>query len=152
MNPVRLFVSHTSQYGNLAKSLRRSQLELKADSAMDVHIHEDMPGGQNWRKWIEESTQTAAGFVLLYPHEDMDMGWPNYEVARFFDSKGERDNKVVWIRNPSIKKLPTVFEPYQAYDASHDGIYKFFKEIFGDGMFSNGVPLNREVGVLTSSY
>lgn len=152
MTPLKLFVSHTSQYGNLAKSLRMSLLALQPNEALDIKIHEDMPGGTDWRKWIEESTRAAHGFVLLYPHDDMDMGWPNFEVARFFGREDERENKVVWIRNPDLKKWPAVFEPYQAYDATPAGIFKFFKETFVDGLFTDGQALNAEIGVISNGY
>ncbi|HTJ93985.1 MAG TPA: hypothetical protein VL424_12870 [Pararobbsia sp.] len=152
MSPLKLFVSHTTQYSHLAKSLRLSLLALQPSEILDVRIHEDMPGGADWRKWIEDTTRSAHAFVLLYPHEDMDMGWPNFEVARFFGRENERENKVVWIRSPGMRKMPAVFEPYQAYDATSDGIFKFFKETFVDGIFTEHEPLNDEIGEITSAY
>lgn len=133
MIPVKMFVSHTSQYSGLAKSLRMSLQALQPNELLDVKIHEEMPGGIEWRKWIEDTTRSAHAFVLLYPHEDMDMGWPNFEVARFFGRERERESQIVWIRNPGMKKWPVVFEPYQAYDATPEGIFKFFKETFVGG-------------------
>ncbi len=119
---------------------------------LDIKIHEDMPGGTDWRKWIDESTRSANAFVLLYPHADMDMGWPNFEVARFMGRENERENTVVWIRNPGLTKWPAVFEPYQAYNATPQGILKFFTEVFVDGLFSDGQPLNADLGVITNGY
>ncbi|MFM0198308.1 hypothetical protein PQR53_00340 [Paraburkholderia fungorum] len=152
MSPVKLFVSHTSQYGHLARSLRMSLQALQPNELLDVKIHEEMPGGVEWRKWIEDTTRAAHAFVMLYPHEDMDMGWPNFEVARFFGREADRENRVVWIRNPGMKKWPAVFEPYQAYDATADGIFKFFTETFVGGIFTEGEPLNAEIGEITNRY
>jgi hypothetical protein len=152
MSPVKLFVSHTSQYSHLAKSLRMSLQALQPNELLDVKIHEEMPGGAEWRKWIEDTTRAAHAFVLLYPHEDMDMGWPNFEVARFFGRENDRENRVVWIRNVGMKKWPAVFEPYQAYDATSEGIFRFFRETFVNGIFTDGEPLNPEIGEITNRY
>lgn len=152
MGPVKLFVSHTSPYSNLAKSLRMSLQALQPNELLDVEINEEIQGGIEWRKWIEETTRTADAFVLLYPHEDMDMSWPNFEVARFFGREVDREKRVVWIRNPGLKKWPAVFEPYQAYEATPEGIFKFFTQTFVSGILTGGEPLNPDIGVLTNPY
>ncbi|GGP26830.1 hypothetical protein [Silvimonas amylolytica] len=153
MSSLKIFVSHTTECADLAKSLRTSLLALQAGGELDIRIHEEMPGGIDWRKWIEQNTRLANAFVFLYPHSDIDMGWPNFEVARFLGGNEEdRESKVVWIRNPKIAKMPAVFEPHQAYDATQSGIFKFFKEIFVDGLLTNGEPLNVDVNKPTTSH
>jgi hypothetical protein len=152
MSSLKMFVSHTSQYSHLARSLRMSMQALQPQTVLDIRIHEDMPGGTDWRKWIEENTRTANAFVLLYPHDSMDMSWPNYEVARFYDRENDCESKIVWIRNPDVKKMPAVFEPYQAYNATQADLLRFFREVFVKGLLTDGEPLNPEIGIVSNDY
>jgi len=146
MDEVKIFVSHNSKYAEIATSLKRSlqALELKKGS-LDIKISEEMAGSTDWRQWIEENVRSANIFVLLYPSTDMDLSWYNYELGRFYDEK----RKVVCIKNTDIPAPPPAFEPYQAYTADASGIRKFVHELFVEGVFTDGKPLNLSVGQVT---
>jgi len=146
MDEVKIFVSHNSKYAEIATSLKRSlqALELKKGS-LDIKISEEMAGSTDWRQWIEENVRSANIFVLLYPSTDMDLSWCNYELGRFYDEK----RKVVCIKNIDIREPPPAFEPYQAYTADTSGIRKFVDELFVEGIFTDGKPLNPSVGQFT---
>ena len=107
-----------------------------------------MAGATDWRKWIEENVRTADVFLLLYPHASMEMGWCNYELGRFYEEK----RHVVCIKNTDIPKPPPAFQPYQAYDANESGFAKFIEELFVAGTFTDGTPLNSEIGNVSSDF
>src|SRR5262249_44387494 len=113
MNELSIFISHGSKYADMANSLKQSLLRVQSSRPLSVKFSEDMPAGQDWRKWIDDNVRTADVFVLLYPHPSMDMGWCNYELGRFY----QRDDNVVCIRNTDIPGPPKVFEPYESIKA-----------------------------------
>ena len=147
-NELKIFLSHSTKYGELAKRLKLSLQALEKETLLDIKISEEMTGASDWRKWIEDNVRTADVFLLLYPHASMDMGWCNYELGRFLD----RGRHVVCIKNTDIPKPPPAFEPYQAYDADEKGFAKFIEELFVLGTFTNGSPLNAAVGELGSEH
>jgi TIR domain-containing protein len=150
MNGLKIFVSHSTEYKELAKSLKLSlqALEVGKTQLLDIKISEEMAGATNWRKWIDENVRTADVFLLLYPHANMGMGWCNYELGRFY----EEQRHVVCIKNTDIPKPPPAFEPYQAYDANESGFAKFIHELFVAGTFTDGRPLNSDIGNVTSEF
>ena len=146
MDSLGIFVSHSHKYADMAKSLKTSLLSLHSTKSLNVMLSEDMPAGREWRKWIDDSVSASDVFVLLYPHTSMDMNWCNYEIGRFY----ERDDNVVCIRNTNITKLPPVFEPYQAVEASQVGLTKFMEDLFANGALTNGDVLNPDVAKVSS--
>jgi hypothetical protein len=147
MDRVKIFLSHNSKYIELATSLKNSlhALEIKPSTQLDIKISEEMDGGANWRQWIEDNVRSADIFLLLFPQAAMDMSWCNYELGRFYDGK----RKIVCIKNTNIPDPPPPFQPYQAYDGDEDGILKFIDELFVKGTFTDGKPLNPDVGLAT---
>ncbi|MGB5465857.1 MAG: TIR domain-containing protein, partial [Sedimenticolaceae bacterium] len=142
--PLNIFVSHASEYGELAMTLKRSLEALEGDEKLDIRVSVTMPGGSDWREWIENNVRSADLFLLLYPDERMDLNWCNYELGRFFD--GERH--IVCLKNVDIEKPPPVFEPFQAYNGDEEGIFKFLLELFDSETFTPGKRLNPEIGVI----
>jgi hypothetical protein len=146
----KLFVSHTSEYGAIAKRLREALVDLDPDKRLDVKIHEDMDPGTDWLAWIEKHTTSANGFILLYPHPDMAMHWPFYEVGRFKRggkgtvSNGGDGRAIVTIKNEHID-LRYVFDRYQASSATVPKLLEFFEKVFVEGLFSRREPLNPAV-------
>ena len=146
MGELSIFVSHGTKYADIAKTLKRSLLEVKSSKLLSVKLSEDMPAGREWRQWIDDNVRTADVFVLLYPHTTMDMGWCNYELGRFYKS----DDNVVCIRNTDIPKPPPVFEPYQSIEANQAGLIKFMKDLFVTGALTKGEVLNPNVAKVSS--
>jgi TIR domain-containing protein len=147
MSVLKIFVSHSSTYADLARSFKLSLHALETTTVLDIKISEEMAGATDWRRWIDDNVRTADVFLLLYPHASMEMGWCNYELGRFYDEK----RPVICIKNTDIRKPPPAFEPYQAYNADTAGIEKFLTELFVSGAFSGGQPLNPAVGLVTDS-
>jgi TIR domain len=139
MDKLKIFLSHSTRYAELAKSLKVSLQSLEKQTLLDIKLSEEMTGATDWRKWIDENVRTADVFLLLYPHASMEMGWCNYELGRFYDGK----RKIVCIKNTDILRPPPAFEPYQAYNADEFGFAKFIKELFVSGRFSGGERLIR---------
>jgi hypothetical protein len=146
MSELSIFVSHGTKYADIAKTFKRSLLEVKSSKKLSVKLSEDMPAGREWRQWIDDNVRTADVFVLLYPHTTMDMGWCNYELGRFYKS----DDNVVCIRNTDIPKSPPVFEPYQSIEADQAGFIKFMKDLFVTGALTKGEVLNPDVAKVSS--
>ena len=147
MDNLKIFVSHNTKYVDIAKSLKLSLQALESKTRLDVKISEEMAGATDWRQWIEENVRSADIFLLLFPHASMDIGWCNYELGRFYDGK----RKIVCIKNTDIPQPPPAFQPYQAYDADEAGILKFIDELFVSGTFTDGIPLNKDVGQITGN-
>jgi len=143
---LNIFVSHSTKYADIAKSLKLSLHALQTTPVLDIKISEEMAGATDWRRWIDDNVRSADVFLLLYPHTSMEMGWCNYELGRFYDKK----RPVICMKNTDIRKPPPAFEPYQAYDADAGGIGKFLTELFVSGVFSGGQPLNTAVGEVTN--
>jgi hypothetical protein len=148
MSRVKLFVSHSTKYGDIAKSLKLSLQALESETLLDIKISEEMAGATDWRRWIEETVRSSDIFLLLYPHASMDMGWCNYELGRFYDEQ----RHVVCIKNTDIANPPPAFQPYQAYDADEPGFTKFIQELFVSGTFTNGTVLNADIGNPATDY
>jgi hypothetical protein len=109
---VKIFVSHSTTYKDIAKSLKLSLQALESETLLDIKISEEMAGATDWRRWIDDNVRSSDIFLLLFPHANMDMGWCNYELGRFYDEK----RHVVCIKNTDITEPPPAFQPYQAYD------------------------------------
>jgi hypothetical protein len=139
---LSIFLSHSSKYRDLAVKVKLSLQALEADRTLDIRFSDDMAGAVNWRQWIEENVLSSDVFLLLYPSATMEMGWCNYELGRFHDSR----RPIVCIKNTDIASPPPAFQPYQSYDATPAKLYKFLKELFADGEFSRKEPLNADVG------
>jgi hypothetical protein len=148
MSRVKIFVSHSTKYGEIAKSLKRSLQALESETRLEINISEEMAGSTDWRRWIDETVRSSDIFLLLYPHASMDMGWCNYELGRFYDEK----RYVVCIKNTDISNPPPAFQPYQAYDADEPGFRKFIQELFVSGTFTNGTALNSDIGKTATDY
>jgi hypothetical protein len=145
---LKIFVSHSSKYSDLAIKLKLSLQALETEAQLDIRISEDMAGAQDWQQWIEDNVRSADVFLLLYPHAAMEMGWCNYELGRFYDRK----RPIVCIKNIDIPKPPPAFQAYQAYSANPAELYKFLKELFVLGVFTNGAPINADIGNPAAEY
>jgi len=148
MGAVKIFVSHSSRYSDIAKSLKLSLQALESKMLLDIMVSEEMAGSTDWRQWIEDNVRDSDVFLLLYPSASMEMGWCNYELGRFYDSK----RPVICIKNTDIAGPPPAFQPYQSYDASPAKLSKFLRELFHDGAFSNKQAINADIGNPGSEY
>jgi hypothetical protein len=142
MTTVKIFVSHSTKYSDIAQSLKNSLQTLEPQTPLDIQTCEAMPGATDWRQWIEENVRSADIFLLLFPNANMDLAWSAYEFGRFY----EKDRKVVCIKNTDISKPPPQFDQYQAYDANEVGIRQFIDDLFVNGTLTGGKPINTNVG------
>ena len=139
---LKIFLSHSSKYRDLAIKVKLSLQALEAEETLDIRFSDDMVGAIDWRQWIEDNVRSSDVFLLLYPSASMEMGWCNYELGRFYDSK----RPIVCIKNTDIASPPPAFQPYQSYDASPAKLGKFLRELFHEGVFSDKQPINADVG------
>lgn len=50
MSSVKIFVSHSTKYGDIAKSLKLSLQALESETLLDIKISEEMAGATDWRR------------------------------------------------------------------------------------------------------
>jgi len=140
---LRIFVSHNTDYEGIATQLRLALQALESKFELDVMLCEEMPGSTEWEKWIMESIKDAHLFLLLYPHENVDMTWCTYEKALFVAS-ARPGGSITCIKNPGLQP-PKLFDKYQAYDANESGIRNFLFDVFVKGVFTRNIPVNPAV-------
>jgi len=138
---LKIFLSHSSKYRDLALKVKLSLQTLEAQETLEIRFSDDMVGATDWREWIEENVRSSDVFLLLYPSASMEMGWCNYELGRFYDRK----RPIICIKNTDITSPPPAFQPYQSYDANPVKLAKFLREMFYEGAFSNKVPINADI-------
>lgn len=144
---VTIFLSHSSANASLAKTIRLGLQALEDKITVKVLISEEMPGGTEWREWIDSNVKRSDIFLLIYPRQSMDMSWCNYELGRFY----EHDRPVICLRNTNIAEPPPTFRNFQAYTADEANIRKFLNELFVKGEFTPS-PLNPKVGRVGSEF
>src|SRR5205085_9126295 len=74
---LKIFLSHSSKYRDLAIKFKLSLQALEAEDTLDIRFSDDMAGAVDCRQWIEENVRSSDVFLLLYPSASMEMGWCN---------------------------------------------------------------------------
>ena len=139
--PTRIFLSHPHRYSALAGTLKRALESLQGrKDQLKVLVSEEIPGGTKWVDWIDKNVRGAEIFLLIYPEDREDLGWCNYELGRFY----EPGRHVLCLANTHIEPPPT-FHQFQGYRADKNGVMAFFLELFVQGTFTKGQPLNAAV-------
>ena len=82
MAPAPLFISHRSEYGRLARTLKQA-IETASHGQIDVFISEDIPRGNEWRPSIEKHLRDGQSLFLIYGAPYEDWSWCFYEAGYF---------------------------------------------------------------------
>lgn len=153
-----LFISHRSEDREIARVLQGA-LELfskfRLDSTTNIYVCESMPGGTDWRNWIDEKIAKSTILVFLYTEENADWRWCLYEIGLFHGARSHgRDKKVhmITLKNPTIEKPLPPIDQFQAYDANGAGITAFFKDLCFNGEFTEGVIFNKEFNAMMPRF
>jgi hypothetical protein len=101
-----------------------------------------MPGGIEWRDWIDEKIGDSDIMLFLYTEESFNWQWCLYEIGLFRQPKNPDSQPIICIHNQSISSsnLPSPLEKYQAYLATKDGFEKFLGDLLYKGEYTN--PFN----------
>ncbi len=82
MAPAPIFISHRSEYGRVARSLKQA-IETSSHGQIDVFISEDIPRGNEWRPSIEKHLRDGQSLFLIYGAPYEDWSWCFYEAGYF---------------------------------------------------------------------
>ena len=63
---IKVFISHNIENDKDLANLLRDKLRLLSKNNIEVDICEDIQGGEDWNKSIENSVKKARIFVFLY--------------------------------------------------------------------------------------
>lgn len=146
MPPDEIFISHKIEDRPIARGLRRALRDL-SNRQLEVHVCEEMPGGEDWRKWIEERVGRSKILLFLYTDERADWGWCLFEIGLFIGShadKTERKNFMICLKDFGISTLPSPIQQFQAYGSDKDNIQRFLNDLLFKGEFT-GSCLNHEL-------
>jgi hypothetical protein len=142
-----VFISHKVEDRQIARYLGEDLRSL-SNRHLEVHVCEDIPGGEEWRKWIEERIEKSKILIFLYTDERADWGWCLYEIGFFLGSHpSEMESKchMICLKDSSISVLPSPIQQFQAYDSEKDTIEKFFNDLLYEGTCTNNIRLNDEL-------
>ena len=145
-----VFISHRSEDREIAMVLQGA-LELfskfKLDHSKNIYVCEAIPGGTDWRNWIEEKIAKSTILVFLHTEENADWRWCLYEIGLFRGSRSHGQSRkvhMITLKNPHIEKPLPPIDQFQAYDADGAGITEFFKDLCLKGTFTDGEIFNDE--------
>lgn len=139
-----VFISHRKDDHKIAESLS-SALGILGKYRLKVHCCEKIPGGEDWRDWIEEKIAKSNILVFLYTSEQADWRWCLYEIGLFRKPQTKQDGTLICIKNTDVNDLPSPIQQFQAYNSDKKGIRSFFEDLFFKGEFTKGVRLNDDL-------
>jgi len=137
----KIFISHRLEDRNLALAVSGA-LRLLGDKKLEPFVCTDIPGGREWRDWIDEKIGESDIMLFLYTEENFDWMWCFYEIGLFIRPSDPKPRPIICIRNSSIKSLPSPLEKYQAYGATEADMKKFLEELLYKGEFTNKDRIN----------
>lgn len=141
---LQMFVSHRSEDRELALTFRRAVRELSSQK-IEVAVCEEMPGGEEWRRWIDDAIKHSTMLVMLYTDERADWAWCLYEIGLFLGAHKLAANggsHLVCIRASGISTLLSPIAHYQSYSSDEDDIEKFLTHLLYRGAFTNTERIN----------
>lgn len=139
----RVFASHKVERDIDLASIFSDKLRLLSSNKIEVLTCEKTPGGSDWQHWIDENVRSCDMLLYLHTSEEQDLDWCWYEVGVFRGAQGDSSN-LICIKHPTLKS-PAHLSRYQSYDATPEGLKRFFKETINDGAFSGGVKFNEQL-------
>ncbi len=146
-----VFISHRYEDRRIA-NLLKNYLRPLSKYQLEVHVCEDMQGGVEWRKCIEDQIAGSKVLIFLYTDDEANWSWCQYEVGLF---RGEsKDGHIVCLKNTDIPKAPSTIEHLQAYSADKEGIKMLFNDLLCRKDFF-GEELNPELhmdGTMQQSF
>ncbi|BBO66206.1 hypothetical protein DSCA_01360 [Desulfosarcina alkanivorans] len=139
-----IFISHRLEDRNLALAVS-GILRLLGNKKLEPFVCTDIPGGREWRDWIDEKIGKTDILLFLYTEESFDWMWCFYEIGLFRHPSDPNPGPIICIRNSSITSLPSPLEKYQAYEATEADVKQFLEDLLYKGTFTNGDRINPEV-------
>lgn len=137
-----IFLSHRIEDRTIALYMRGA-ISFLSDFKLRVHVCEEIPGGKDWRRWINDKISISKILIFLYTQEIADWQWCLYEIGLFqgrrLSNREVNNNHMICIKNPDIKP-PSPIENFQAYNADEKGFKNFFEDLLVRGIFTDEIP------------
>jgi hypothetical protein len=139
---LKIFLSHSSKYRDLAIKVKLSLQALEAEETLDIRFSDDMAGATDWRQWIEDNVPQLGRLPPALPEREHGDGLVQLRARPLLRQQAaDRLHQEHRHREPAagVPALSVVRrEPRQARE--------FLRELFHDGVFSDKVPINADVG------
>lgn len=91
---VSIFLSHKHEDEDVARELKRV-LKRPNSALLEVHISEEILGGDNWFTWIKNKLNESNLLLLLFTGHTKDWDWPLYEAGLFTKLTDEPKSRVI---------------------------------------------------------
>jgi hypothetical protein len=131
-----LFVSHHIATHKKAAARIKQLLESRSER-LDVHISEDILGGDDWLGWIvKHIAESNILLILLPPHQD-ELGWIEREV-KLFKERCATGRRIIF--KPELLKKPDFEDEIQFVETSQEDLCtRFLRPLYFESTFS-GLP------------
>jgi hypothetical protein len=97
-NQVCVFLSHKERDEPAARRIK-DELE-NLSGGMHIHLFEDIPGGTDYREWLNETFRSADLLILLYTDPTEEWDWCLFEAGWFTPLRSENRRPVICLYNP----------------------------------------------------
>ncbi len=139
----QIFISHKVERDRDLAGILSDKLRLLSHTKIEVLTCEKTPGGADWQRWIDQNVRSCDMLLYLHTSDEADLDWCWYEAGVFRGAQGETRN-LVCIKHPALRN-PAHLSRYQSYEASPDGLKRFFAATIKDGVFSDGERFNEDL-------
>lgn len=140
---IDVFVSHRHEDGKFAKDLK-DKLELYCSDRLELHLSEEIPGGDEWLKQIKRDLDRADLMFFLYTEPSKDWDWCLWE-AGCYEGKSGANRILVFIGEK--EEPPEPLAHLQAIKVSRENARQFLMDFFGGTKYapSLSTPLSKKL-------
>ena len=136
---ITIFISYKHKHGGEIARAIREKFSVFGSNRLEFKIDEDIPPGDDWRKWIKESIREANIMFFLRTRLDKEWDWCLYEAGLFEGLKGKDNKRLIVFYSPSSKP-PSPLENLQAVEATRTKVRDFLKRFFGSSDLTEADP------------
>lgn len=132
-----VFISHKAEDHAAAETLQRI-LEVHSADKVKAYISEDIPGGAEWRKWINDNLLRSNLLILLFTDPRVSWDWCVFEAGLFLGPEGNQSRRIVCLHHPKTDP-PEPLRNWQTVPAEPNRLQSFLGDFFGNPEYT-GVP------------
>jgi hypothetical protein len=129
---ISIFISHKIEDEAVAKKIEEIFNRAGRDWFI-IHTCENIPVGENWRRWIEHHLGESNFLFFLCTRPGAQWDWSLYETGLF---EGLVDEGRIVVFYGQHSQIPDPISHLQAIEATKPGIATFLKDFFGDSIYT----------------
>ncbi|MHC4752380.1 MAG: toll/interleukin-1 receptor domain-containing protein [Planctomycetota bacterium] len=128
---VNIFISHKKEDEGTALRVRDVLKGFDDDKnpMIEFHLSEEIPGGDNWYKWITDQLKVSNILILLFTDPTRDWDWCLYEAGLFDLMDGDHHRRTICLHS-SETDPPDPLKHIQAFSARQKDIERFLNQLF----------------------